>query len=363
MSQGLLDPSLERTQETAVPRRGAQVQAKPHRTRRWWWLVSWPLRRAVVMVIAMAGVGLLLAPAAANWFSDREHTAAVGGYVHAIEAMTPADVQAALNRAHRYNESLPSGALRDPYALGPQGQQTAAGQGADRYFRTLDAGPDGMMGVIQVPAIHVSLPIYHGTAPGTLARGVGHLYGSALPVGGQGTHSVLTGHSGIVGSTLLTHLDRLRRGDEFTITILNQTLTYRVDRILTVLPNETAALRSVPGKDFVTLVTCTPTGVNTHRLLVRGVRVHDAQPAATPMEILGGATQPGFPWWAVMAAGCLAGGITLTSPLGSRQAGGNRARRRRRHRAGRPRPRPQLDHRAPNQRAGRGTRRGDRPGR
>ncbi|WP_017933362.1 class C sortase [Nocardioides sp. Iso805N] len=280
---------------------------------------AWTIRRALVVLIAAAGLGVLLYPGAATWFSDRAHAATVGAYVDTVHSLPPARIQEMLQAAHDYNEHLPAGPLQDPYSASGAGRQTAQGAQVDDYLRTLDVGPESMMGVVAVPSIGVSLPIFHGTAAETLDRGVGHLYGTALPVGGAGTHSVLTGHSGIVGSTLFTNLHKAKLGDEITVTVLDQTLTYRVDQIKTVLPSQTESLAPTPGKDYLTLVTCTPIGVNSHRLLVRGVRVPPAAAAAQQSAVVTGRPHVGFPWWALEGAGGLLVLLLLTSPLGVRR--------------------------------------------
>lgn len=163
------------------------------------------------------------------------------------------------------------------------------------------------MARLRIPTIGASLPVFHGTSDETLERGVGHLQGSALPVGGAGTNSVLTGHSGIPQSRLFTDLHDLVAGDVVTVEVVGETLTYRVERIATVLPTETDLLQPVPGADLLTLVTCTPIGVNTHRLLVQAHRVDEADlPAAV---IVAGAAGAGFPWWGLVWSGALTWGL------------------------------------------------------
>ena len=280
---------------------------------------AWSLRRAVVVLIAVAGLAVLLYPGAATWASDRTHEAAVGAYVSTVGSLPPARIRQMLKDAHDYNKHLPSGPLQDPYSASGAGRQTAEGEGVADYLHTLDAGAEGVMGVVAVPSIDVSLPIFHGTAADTLDRGVGHLYGTALPVGGAGTHSVLTGHSGIVGSTLFSNLHKVRLGDELTVTVLDQTLTYRVDQVETVLPEETGSLAPTPGKDYLTLVTCTPIGVNSHRLLVRGVRVPTTAVAAQQTVEVGSDPRHAVPWWALEGAAGVLVVLFLTRSLGERR--------------------------------------------
>lgn len=277
-------------------------------------LRTWTVRRFLVVVLGVAGIGVLLYPSAAAWFSDRAHAATVSGYVQAVRSMPPAETRRLLAQAHDYNRHLPAGPLLDPYSASGGGRETAIGSAAAAYLHTLDVGPEGMIGVLAIRSINLDLPIYHGTGSETLDHGVGHLFGTALPVGGPGTHAVLTGHSGIVNATLFSNLHHVQLGDEFTVTVLDQTLTYRVDQIRTVLPTQTRELVAVPGKDYVTLVTCTPIGVNTHRLLVRGVRVQTPGPGTPKPDFLTGHGGPGFPWWLAEALGAVVLVLVLTRP-------------------------------------------------
>jgi len=268
------------------------------------------------MLIALAGAGVLIYPHADAWLTDIRHTDVITGYAQQQHARTSQQTTDELDAARAYNSAIPAGPLHDPFATGSA--DTTANADYAQYSRTLDLGPNGLMGVISIPKIDVNLPIYHGTSATVLDAGVGHLYGTALPVGGAGTHAVLTGHSGVVGDTLFTNLDKLGIGDTFTITVLNQKLTYQVDQVLTVLPEQTKALAAVPGQDYVTLVTCTPIGINSHRLLVRGHRIDTPGDAATGVQALLADVGPGFPWWALAALGAVVAGILVTAPLARR---------------------------------------------
>lgn len=284
----------------------------------WTWLAAWPLRRTLVALMGVIGIAILLFPSTMNWFQDRRHASVISGYAGTVSHQSPAQIQAELAAARVYNASLPEGPPRDPYAEGAGGSQTAVGVGAPEYFKLLNPANDGVMGALEIPEIGVSLPIYHGTGASALEKGVGHLFGSALPVGGVGTHAVLTGHSGVVGHELLSHLTDLKLGDTFTVTVLDQVLTYQVDQIRTVLPTQIDALRSVPGSDFLTLLTCTPIGVNSHRLLVRGRRI----PTPTSMtsdRTLRATRHAGFPWWAVGLTGGVLAFTMITAPIASRR--------------------------------------------
>ncbi|MFF2267371.1 class C sortase [Cellulosimicrobium cellulans] len=287
--------------------------------RRHAWRAAWPWSRVAVVLAATIGVAVLLYPTAAAWSSARVHATEVSGYVETVASIPDQDRTAMLRAADAYNDELPNGPLRDPYAITTTGEQTAVGEGADAYFAALDTDDRGTMGRIRIPTIDVDLPIHHGTDDAILAAGIGHLYGSALPVGGAGTHSVLTGHSGLPNATLFTHINQLDIGDEIFVQVLDRKLVYQVDQILTVEPTDTEALRADPDKDYLTLVTCAPIGVNTHRLLVRAERVSDAAAAdAAAQGLPATADDPGFPWWALAMIGAVTVTVFATRPRRNR---------------------------------------------
>lgn len=272
---------------------------------------AWNLQRILIVVAATMGVGVLLYPTAAAWFSDRVHATEISGYADTVENLAPSAQEALLDEARRFNHALPSGPLRDPYSLNENGEQTMVGAGSEAYKKLLDVGPGGMMGRISIPSIHADLPIFHDTDEDTLSKGAGHLFGSGLPVGGMDTHSVVTAHSGFVNATLFDNLDKVVKGDVFSVTVLGQTLYYKVDQVLTVAPEDTDKLRKVPGADLITLVTCTPKGINSHRLLVRGERT-DPPSVESAQSFPSQALDPGFPWWALALSGT-AGLIVLAT--------------------------------------------------
>lgn len=249
---------------------------------------------------------MLAYPIAAPWISDLLQGDAVLKYEQQTDEIVPEVRERMLADARTYNENLPNGPLRDPYVLNESGAAISVEAGRGDYERQLrvgDSDAEAPMARLTIPSIDVDLPILHSTDDDTLSRGVGHLYGSGLPVGGSGVHTVLTAHSGFVSSRLFDDLPQMRIGDVFTISVLGEVLTYRVDSIATTLPDESQLLRQIPGEDHVTLVTCTPRYVNTHRLLVRGVRI-DTPPSdvAAAEQRLGG-RNPGFPWWILIALG------------------------------------------------------------
>lgn len=176
--------------------------------------------------------------------------------------------QNAITNARAYNETISNGfiQLQDPF------NAKIPTTDLSNYSNLLSINDDGVMGLVNIPSIHVQLPIYHGTTEQVLEKGIGHLEGTSLPIGGVGTHTVLTGHSGLSNAKLFTDLNQLQEGDYFFLDVWGDTLAYQVDQIRVVLPSDLDLLQITPGKDYCTLLTCTPYGVNTHRLLVRGIR-------------------------------------------------------------------------------------------
>ena len=215
----------------------------------------------LLVLILLAGVGIMAYPTVSDWWNSMHATQAIANYVEAVEEMSQEDKDAILEAAREYNASLPNGVH---FTL------TDAEQAL--YESLLDVSGTGIMGYVQIPAINVNLPVYHGTEESVLQVAVGHVNGSSLPVGGERTHCVLSGHRGLPSAKLFTDLDQIGEGDIFTVTVMDETITYMVDQIRIVLPEETKDLAIVEGKDYCTLVTCTPYGVNTHRMLVRGRR-------------------------------------------------------------------------------------------
>ena len=225
------------------------------------------LRKLLLVVVMLAGLCLLAYPHVASWLFERAAVQVTESYDETVASTSEQDLEAAWAKAVEYNENLYGNPVHDPFIEG-SGMVMA-----DNYYQVLDLDGSGLMGRISIPKISVNLPIYHGTSEATLAKGVGHLEGSSMPTGGIGTHTVFTGHSGLVNAKLFTDLEELQEGDRFFVKILDKTLAYEIDRLLVVEPEDTTELRRVADKDYCTLVTCTPYGVNTHRLLVRGHRV------------------------------------------------------------------------------------------
>ena len=256
--------------------------------------------RAVVVLLMVAAIVVGGFPMVLQWRSSRELAQISDQSAAQVEGWPYPQEEDSLKAARAYNQRLAKegqpvlGEAVDPFSSQAGGshvndaQGNGEGQSAaakdKEYQGLLDSG-GGVMGTIRIPEISVKLPIYHGTSEAALASGSGHLYGTSLPVGGASTHSVLTGHRGLVEAMMFTRLDEMKQGDFFYIEVMGETLGYQVDRIAVIEPDDTSQLRIVPGEDRVTLMTCTPYGVNTHRLLVSGHRVKIPEPAPDPSDM------------------------------------------------------------------------------
>lgn len=214
-------------------------------------------------------VGLILYPILGNALAEKNKSLVMTEYSRAVEEMTDARVEEMLAAADEYNAAL------SPISVSADGVYSLSGLTAaqEQYDEILAVNESGVMGQLEIPELDIRLPIYHGTDGGTLEKGVGHLLGSSFPVGGEGTHAVLTGHSGLSREKMLTDLEKMKVGDRFLLRVLDRTLAYEVHDIFIVLPDDTSHLGIQQDEDMCTLITCTPYGVNTHRLLVQGYRV------------------------------------------------------------------------------------------
>lgn len=224
-------------------------------------------------LLFLAGFGLLTYPTISDQWNNYRQSKLISGYEEAVSEMEPEDFKAQWKAARRFNKSLERNNLYgDVFGEGHQELEST------EYWQILNLAGDGVMGYLSIPKINVRLAIYHGTGDDILQTGVGHLSGTKLPIGGKGTHSVLAAHRGLPSARLFTDIDQMDRGDQFYIHILDKILAYRVDQILPMVDKDDSetlegALQIEAGKDQVTLFTCTPYGVNSHRLLVRGYRV------------------------------------------------------------------------------------------
>ena len=225
-------------------------------------------RKSTIILLAVFFVGLsvLLYPSISSYWNSKTQSEAIVDYEAMLAQYKPEDYSAVFEAAEDYNRRLAQ--LEEPYLEHRQ---------LTDYGDILNLSGSGMMGYITVPKINQELPVYHGTSEAVLSVAVGHLEGSSLPVGGKSTHSVVSAHRGLPTAVLFTHLDRMELGDLFYFTILDRTITYEVDQIRIVEPDDTGLIRIAEGKDYCTLLTCTPYGINTQRLLVRGHQVDESQ--------------------------------------------------------------------------------------
>ena len=227
----------------------------------------------LVFLLFLVSSALILYPFIANYVFEHRADSLVHTVEETVEEIDDSMRKSQLEQARNYNEMIASGhiQLQDPFV------EEVDGKALDNYDELLCMTGDGVMGFINIPSIKVSLPVYHGTSEQTLEVGAGHLQGSSLPVGGRSTHSVITGHTGLSNAKLFTDLIELSKGDIFILNVYGEKLVYEVDQIKTVVPYELEDLAIIPEKDYCTLVTCTPYGVNTHRLLVRGIRTENVE--------------------------------------------------------------------------------------
>lgn len=225
----------------------------------------------ILILVFLVGLSLLLYPTVSDYWNSLHQSRAIAEYAEQVANLNDELYAKLLSDAQEYNEALPEKV--DRYSMSD----------AERaeYSKLLDVSGSGVIGYIEIPLIGCSLPIYHGTSEAVLQIGVGHIEGTSLPVGGVGSHCVLSGHRGLPSARLFTDLDKLEIGDTFILRVLDETLTYEVDQILIVLPHEMEAIEIDPKEDYCTLVTCTPYGRNTHRLLVRGHRIDNQEEAKT----------------------------------------------------------------------------------
>ena len=216
----------------------------------------------ILLISFFIGLSVLLYPSLSSYWNSKTQTQAIVDYESMLASYRPEDYSAIFEAADDYNTRL--AALEYPFVDHQQ---------VEGYWETLDVSGTGMMGYITITKIGQELPVYHGTSDVVLSNAAGHFQGSSLPVGGENTHSVISAHRGLPTAVLFTNLDRMEIGDTFSFTILDRTITYEVDQIRIVEPNDTSLIEIVEGKDYCTLLTCTPYGINTHRLLVRGHQI------------------------------------------------------------------------------------------
>lgn len=227
----------------------------------------------ILALIFLIGLSVMLYPSFSNYWNNRHQSKAVASYNSQVQKMSKTDYKKMFREAKAYNKELAN--IAHPF----EDYREVPG-----YDDLLDVTSTGIMGYVTIDKIKVELPIYHGTSEGVLQIAVGHLAGSSLPVGGKGTHAVLSAHRGLPSAKLFSNLDKMEEGDTFEITVLNKKMTYQVDQIHIVKPGDLKDLKIDPDKDYCTLMTCTPYGINTHRLLVRGVRVDGSADTYVPAD-------------------------------------------------------------------------------
>lgn len=249
-----------------------------------------------IVILVLAGTVAGLYPSTAGWFSSYNQSKVISTYEEQLGQVSPSIADQRM-MAHEYNKALTAGVNLEKNANVPTGNGSSSRSELD-YSKILRANSEGMMGRVQVPGIEVDLPIYHGTSNAVLDKGAGHLEGSHFPVGGKGTRSVITAHRGLANATMFTNLDRVEVGDLVNVEVFGEILSYVVIETKVIDPEDTETLRADPTRDLISLITCTPLGINTQRIVVTAERV-----TPTPPEVLEAQGQkptiPGFPWWAV----------------------------------------------------------------
>lgn len=222
------------------------------------------LTTVILIIVFLAGLGLMMYPTVSDMINKAHQTVAIDSYEEEVSKLSNEDFSGILKEARKYNSALTTNEF-------PRNSEDLDGN--EEYQKAMNPAGNGMMGYIKIDAINLKMPVYHTTKESVLQSGIGHIPTTSLPVGGESTHAVLTGHRGLSSARLFTDLDKLKEGDVFFIYVLDDILAYEVDQIKTVLPAQTQDLQIIEGEDHVTLVTCTPYGVNTHRLLIRGTRI------------------------------------------------------------------------------------------
>ncbi len=229
-------------------------------------------------ILFISGLSIMLYPVISNVIKEKEFDQVIVNYQNQVKNDTKQDSKKLIREAENYNKKLTNANITDVFT------SSEVANSSD-YLEILDVDQSGTMGYIAIPKIDVKIPIYHGTSAKVLQKGVGHLEGSSFPVGGNTTHSILAAHRGLPSARLFTDLDQIKKGDKFYIYVMEQVLVYQVDQVLVIDPSNTEPLKIQEGKDYVTLVTCTPYAVNTHRLLVRGIRVSEEKQEEEKIEV------------------------------------------------------------------------------
>ena len=271
------------------------------------------IKYLVVFLLFLMAICLLVYPYIANYVFEHRADSVIDAVEKSTDAIPDEEKEAAIQEAREYNAYIANGTVKltDPFTA------DQSYDGVDEYESLLRSSDDGVMGYVEIPVIDVSLPIYHGTSEEVLQKGVGHLQGTSLPVGGESTHTVLTGHTGLSHAKLFTDLTEVKEGDIFFLYVMGGKLAYQVDQIEVVLPSELDNLYVEQGKDLCTLVTCTPYGVNSHRLLVRGVRTDYQEAVDNPdtyqSEDVESKWMAEYKRALLISIGCFAGGLVIAT--------------------------------------------------
>lgn len=281
--------------------------------RRW----KFPKLIALGTLILLTGVTTALYPVTASWFSQYNQSQLIDNVSVEQKKLSPTEAEQHIAQAREYNRLLVGGAIVEAH------QHKAVGnienEGNYNYFNLLNANESGAMGRLRINSIDVDLPIYHGTSDKTLTKGVGHLRGTALPVPGFSQRPVLTAHRGYPEATLFDNLDKVKEGDTFVIEVFGQPWTYKIYETKVIDPEDTESISIEEGRDIVSLLTCTPLGINTHRILVTGERI-DPTPIEDVEQAGAPSTLPHFPWWIVVAVAALIGAVAIIWHAGYREA-------------------------------------------
>lgn len=258
-----------------------------------------------------------------SWYTQRprtgSHSSEIAGYTKRVGQTAPPERQRILDAAYAYNETLRPGPLTGPYvSLSEDEVNRSAVYLA--YEELLRISGTDVIGTVNYPALNIALPVYHGTTDEVISKGAGHMYGTSLPVGGPSTHAVLTAHSGLPSARLFTRLPEAKVGDQFWISVLSEDHYYQVQAVDTVRPGDTESLKIIEGEDWVTLFTCTPIGINSHRFMVHAERIPDPAKDDGNQFVAGDGISAGFPWWAVwFVGGSVLVGWFLFAPPGRKK--------------------------------------------
>ena len=286
------------------------------------------LRDIFPLAVVLVGLAIMAYPTISNFLVERNASRVVSGYEQAVAGLSDEEAQAMIDAARAYNAQL-AGLAGIPADQGGADAGTVSSSAlSGEYNQLLNLNGDGMMGYITIPRLDETLPIYHGTDEATLQTGVGHIDTSSLPVGGASTHAALSGHRGLPSAKLFTDLDQMKKGDIFFVRVLKSTFAYQVDQIETVLPDQTESLDITAGSDYVTLVTCTPYGINSHRLLVRGHAIPYKADMDSQVGVPGNPINIPLPYLALMIAlavlAVLLASMLIGRGIGARQVGSSR---------------------------------------